>query len=194
VEHSTKPLIVGIGGTLRENSSSEKALKIALEISERRGAATLIFSGAKLQLPLYEIAGQHSEEGSELIDALRRADGIIVSSPCYHGGVSGMIKNVIDYAEDMRSDPRVYFSGLPMGCIGCGAGWQGPSQVLSGLRSIGHALRAWPTPMGVGINTEKIKLGKEGCSYAAAIEQQLEIMAHQVVDFAWACGHRIRDG
>lgn len=194
MKQATKPLIVGIGGTLRENSSSEKALKLALEIAERRGAETLIFSGAKLRLPLYEIAGQHSEEGSELIDALRRADGIIVSSPCYHGGVSGMIKNVIDYTEDLRSDSRVYFSGLPMGSIGCGAGWQGPNQVLSGLRSIGHALRAWPTPMGVGINTEKVKFGQDGCRYTAAVEQQLEIMAHQVVDCALSCGHSVRDG
>ena len=40
--------------------------------------------------------------------AYRWADGLLVASPGYHGGISGMMKNALDYVEDLRADERVY--------------------------------------------------------------------------------------
>jgi multimeric flavodoxin WrbA len=40
---------------------------------------------------------------------LRRAHGIIVASPGYHGSMSGLVKNALDYAEDMRDDDDALF-------------------------------------------------------------------------------------
>jgi FMN reductase len=85
--------------------------------------------------------------------------------------------------EDMRGDPRPYFDGRAVGCIGCGAGFQGPSMVLVELRSIVHALRGWPAPLGVAINTLAVKFQDGRCT-DPAIESQLKIMAEQVVAFA----------
>ena len=45
------PFIVGLGGTVRANSSTERALRIALEAAEEAGARTLLFSGAEIDLP-----------------------------------------------------------------------------------------------------------------------------------------------
>lgn len=178
------PLIVGIGGTTRPGSSSERALAIALRHAEAGGAATRMISGRDLVLPLYEPDAKGRTEGAQrLSDSLRRADGIVVSSPCYHGAISGLIKNALDYVEDMRNDPRPYFDGRAVGCIGCGAGSQGPSMVLVELRSIVHALRGWPTPLGVAINTLRVTFRDGRCS-DPAIDDQLRIMAGQVVAFA----------
>ena len=94
-----------------------------------------------------------TREAIELIEALREADAVIVGSPGYHGGISGLVKNALDYIEDMRDDSRVYLDNKPWGCISCAYGWQAAVGTLDQLRAIGHALRAWPTPLGVAINS-----------------------------------------
>ena len=88
-----------------------------------------------------------------LVTALRDADAVVVGSPGYHGAVSGLVKNALDYIEDLRDDPRVYLDNTPWGCISCAYGWQAAVGTLTQLRGIGHALRAWPTPLGVAINS-----------------------------------------
>lgn len=49
---SRKPFIVGIGGTIREDSSSEQALKLALKYAAALGAENKLFAGYDLQLPM----------------------------------------------------------------------------------------------------------------------------------------------
>jgi FMN reductase len=181
---SRKPFIVGIGGTTRDGSSSEQALAAALRMAEARGAQTQIFAGRDLQLPMYDPdPNTLTAEGKKLVEALRKADGVIFASPCYHGGVSGLIKNAIDYIEEMRADGRVYLDGRAVGAIGCGYGFQGPGMVLAQLRQMTHALRGWPVPLGVAINSAVVKFKDGECS-EPAISKQIEIMAGQVVDFA----------
>ena len=52
-----------------------------------------------------------------MIAALRRANGVILSTPCYHGSVSGLVKNALDYTEDMCKDPEPYLDGRAVGLI-----------------------------------------------------------------------------
>ena len=122
-----KPFIVGIGGTTREGSSTEQALKLALKYAAALDAETELLSGRHLLLPMYDTdPGNLTAAGKHLVDSLRKADGVIFASPCYHGGISGLIKNAIDYIEEMRADERVYLDQRAVGAIGCGYGYQGP--------------------------------------------------------------------
>ena len=175
-----QPLIVGIGGTTRPGSSSERALQFALAKAREFGAATEILVGPEILLPIYAPeSAERSDTARQLVEKLRRANGIIVASPGYHGSLSGLIKNALDYAEDMRDDVLPYFEGRAVGLIACANGWQATGATLSALRSIVHALRGWPTPLGVAINTsDPAGLGNP------ATEQQLAIVAGQVVQFA----------
>lgn len=179
------PLIVGIGGTAKVNSTSERALATSLKAAERAGARTLMIRGHALVLPMYTPNEQdRSDEARALVDAFRRADGIIVSSPAYHGSVSGLVKNALDYAEDLRTDERVYFDGLPVGLIACAAGWQGAGQTLSAMRAIVHSLRGWPTPLGGMLNTTIGLFDADGECTDMSSRFQLETIGQQVVDFA----------
>ncbi|HEN8736054.1 TPA: NAD(P)H-dependent oxidoreductase [Pseudomonas putida] len=150
-----RPLIVGIGGTTRPGSSTEKALRCALERARQLGARTLVFGGAELSaLPSFDPqVTERTPAEVALIEAVRAADGVIFATPGYHGGVSGLVKNAIDLLEDLRQDSRVYLDGRAVGCIVTAAGWQGCNTTLGALRSIVHALRGWPTPLGVTLNT-----------------------------------------
>ena len=137
-----RPSIVGIGGTTRPGSSSEKALRYALMLAEAQGADVELFDGASINLPMYTPESPLRTEAAErLITALRSAHGVILSTPCYHGSVSGLVKNALDYTEDMSKDPEPYLDGRAVGLIVCGHGWQSTGVVLSAFRSIVHALR-----------------------------------------------------
>lgn len=179
------PLIVGIGGTTRTGSTSEKALRCALVFAEAAGAKTELFAGPDLNLPMYAPeSASRTPEAERLIAALRRAHGVILSSPGYHGSISGMLKNALDYIEDMSKDAQPYLHGRAAGLIACAYGWQATGSTLAALRSIVHALRGWPTPLGVAINSAGKVFDDSGAPVDKATAQQLQILAEQVVEFA----------
>jgi FMN reductase len=182
----SRPLVVGLGGTSRASSSSGRALATALEAAEAAGAETRAFDGPFLaSLPIYSPDDpERSPATLELIDAVRAADGVVIASPGYHGGVSGMVKNALDYLEDLRDDERPYLSGRAVGCIACAAGWQATVSTLGALRAIVHALRGWPTPMGAALNTAVPEPAREAADAAARF--QLETLGGEVVRFALA--------
>lgn len=180
----TKPLIVGLGGTGSLTGSTERVLHHALDAAEAAGADTRYFDGKALDMPMYSYAGERTEKAAALIDALRRADGVIIASPGYHGTVSGLIKNALDYVEDMAKDERVYFEGRAVGLIAVAAGWQATGSTLATLRSITHALRGWPTPMAVAINSANPVFAEDGALADQGIAAQLSVLAGQVVQFA----------
>jgi FMN reductase len=140
--------------------------------------------GSGILLPIYAPESpERNAAARHLVAALRRANGIIVSSPGYHGSLSGLIKNALDYAEDMRNDALPYFEGRAVGLIACANGWQATGATLTALRSIVHALRGWPTPLGVAINTTEQTFATDESANTATL-QQLSILARQVVQFA----------
>jgi FMN reductase len=180
-----RPFIVGVGGTTRVGSSSEIALRYALRAAERAGARTAILAGPDLDLPMYAPERtERSPKASELISLLRQSHGVIIASPGYHGSISGLIKNALDYVEDMRSDEASYFDGRAVGCVACAYGWQATGSTLAALRSIVHALRGWPTPVGVAVNSSLKIFDDGGTCLDAGISKQLDLMAEQVVSFA----------
>jgi FMN reductase len=141
--------------------------------------------GPELNLRMYNPADAHRTEAAQrLIEAFRRRDGMIIASPGYHGSVSGLIKNSLDYVEDMRSDSRIHFDGVAVGCIACAAGWQAAGHTLATLRSIAHSLRAWPTPLGVALNTSINLFDETGACIEASAKAQLDAVGRQVVEFA----------
>jgi FMN reductase len=180
-----RPLIVGVGGTLRDGSTSERALRLALRAAEGMGCSTEIFAGQAINLPPYDPTdGQRSPEAQALVAALRRADGVILSSPGYHGTVSGLLKNALDYTEDLRGDARVYLSERAVGVIVCADGIQAMGSTLNTLRSIAHALRAWPTPFAAVVNSGGKPFAADGSSTSMEVEQSLRLVAAQVAEFA----------
>jgi FMN reductase len=179
------PYIVAIGGTLRPNSSTEWAMRHALSAAQRGGARINLISGPLLQLPLYQPENlERGESARFLVAELARADGIIIGSPGYHGSISGLVKNALDYAEDLRSDARPYFSGRPVGCIATAGGWPGAVNTLGALRDIVHALRGWPTPIGAAINSAENVFDDAGVCLVPRVAQLLDLMAGEIMSFA----------
>jgi FMN reductase len=182
-----KPFIVGLGGSLRPNSATEKAVRLTLQAAQQTGAETLFIGGPELELPMYDYgkagglpAAQH------LIAQLRRADGVILASPGYHGSMSGLMKNAVDYIEEMSKDPSPYLHGRAVGCIATAGGWQGGATTLAAMRDVVHALRGWPTPLGVVINTAEPAFDEEDNCTNPRTHDQLICLGQQVAELAWS--------
>jgi FMN reductase len=124
-----------------------------------------------------------SSEAMIFVEEIRRADGLIIGSPGYHGGVSGLVKNALDHIEDLCRDERPYLTGRPVGLVATGAGWQGAVVTLTGLRGIVHALRGWPTPLGVPINTFEPSFDAGGVCISEKLDGQLLMMASEIMSF-----------
>ena len=183
-----RPLVVGIGGTTRAASSTERALSLALRGAEQAGARTHLFGGTFLHsLPHYAPESERrTDQQLELIEIVRAADAVIIATPGYHGGVSGLVKNALDTLEELRADTRPYLDGRAVGCIVTAYGWQAAGSVLTSLRSIVHALRGWPTPFGAGINTLETRFdGAQQCPDPKVVAQ-LHTVGAQAAQFALA--------
>lgn len=180
-----KPLVVGVGGTLREESSSERALRHCLTVAEGLGADVECFSGAALDMPMFAPhLTARTHECDAFVDAVRRADGIVIATPGYHGSLSGLVKNALDYTEDLKDDERPYLEGRAVACLASAAGYQAAVTTLVTVRSVVHALRGWPTPLGVAINSQSTKFTPDGLCSDAGVAAQVAMTAQQVVGFA----------
>jgi FMN reductase len=145
-----------------------------------------VFTGPDLALPMFEpTSGARSGQATALVEAFRQADGVVLGSPGYHGGISGLVKNALDYIEDLRDDERPYLEGRAVGCIACASGWQTAGTTLQALRSVVHALRGWPTPLGLAVNSNEYEAGRRG-PYDDQVATQITLVARQVVQFATA--------
>jgi FMN reductase len=181
--------VVGIGGSIRADSQSERALRIALGGARDAGAQTQEITGEDLVLPFYDPSvPDRPDAAKRLVEALRTADGVVLVSPGYHGTVSGLVKNALDYVEDLREDRRPYLDGRAIGCVAAAQGWQAAVTTLTALRSIVHALRGWPTPLGAALNSGQVDFDAEGGCSDASVAQNLRTIGQQVVEFALSRG------
>lgn len=180
------PLILGVGGTTRPGSSTERALQVSLRAVDARGGRTRLLGGEFLStLPIYNpAAGEPTPAQVELAEAVRTADGVIIATPGYHGSLSGVIKNAMDTLELLRADVRPYFTDRAVGCIITADGWQAAGTTLTAMRSIIHAMRGWPTPFGAALNATTNLFDGEGACVDPKDAWQLATVGEQVLEFA----------
>ena len=182
---SKQPFIVGIGGTTRVGSTTERALDAALAHAESLGCEVQGFSAGAMPTESYDPGRpERSAEAQALVAAVQRADGLIIATPSYHGGISGLVKNAIDFIEDTRESDPPYLEGRAVGLIVCADGAQAMGTTLISLRAVVHALRGWPTPYGATLLASSRPFGRDGSASDPAAIQACETVAREVVSFA----------
>jgi FMN reductase len=179
-------MVVGLGGSTGATSTSHLLLERCLAHVSALGADVRSLDATLLaKLPIFAPDEAVSGEVEQLADAVRAADALVIATPGYHGGMSGMVKNALDHLELLRSDARPYLDGRAVGIIVTASGWQACGTALVAVRSAVHALRGWPTPLGVTVNSAEQRLDEP------RVDGALQIMARQLVDFAgWQAAAR----
>ena len=146
--------VVGIGGTLREGSSSLGALRRALDSAEDAGAEVELLDLRELALPMYEPGRPLDDYGPEIrcfVEAVRGADALILSTAAYHGTLAGVTKNALDFAQFLARDERPYFDGRIVGLISTAGGDQAATNANGAMINVVHALRGIVAPLMVAI-------------------------------------------
>lgn len=122
--------LLGLSGSLRANSANTKLLHEAARLS---GAT---FTGADLRLPLYDNDVEDAKGLPEAVETLVRqiaeADAVAISTPEYNSGVSGVLKNALDWISRSSGNP---WADKPVILISAAAGRSGGARALTMLRA-----------------------------------------------------------
>ena len=172
--------IVGICGSLREGSYTRMALAVALRGAAEHGAETQLIDLRDYQLTFCNGGGSDDlrPDVLRLCEDVSRAQGVILATPEYHGGYSGVLKNALDL---MGFDE---FEGKMVGLVGVSAGSTGAFGALSSLRSVGRALHAWVVPEQAAVANVDDVFDEQGNCNDQAIEKRLKAVGRQVAKFA----------
>jgi FMN reductase len=138
--------LVGISGSLRSHAYSLAALTLALQRAETLGAEVELLDLRSLHLPFCKGEGDYDDypDVTKLRQAVQQADALILATPEYHGGVSGVLKNALDLLS------FEHLSGKVTGAISV-LGGQANSNALNQLRVITRWVHAMMIPEQVAI-------------------------------------------
>ncbi len=173
--------VVAICGSLRQSSSTHAALQIALSAAKDAGAEVEL-----LELGEYDLVFQGSVASEsdyppgvfKLREKVKRAHGILLGSPEYHGSFSGVLKSALDL---MGFDE---FENKVIGLIGVSGGRMGAVNALSMLRTVGTALHAWVVPNDVSIPNSSEAFDADGNLHDAELTARVKAVGEQVTEFA----------
>ena len=146
--------VVGIGGTLRENSTSLGALKRVLWAAEEAGAHAELLDLRELDLPMYapgKKLGDYGENVERFLEVIRGADAAVVSTAAYHGTLAGVTKNALDFTQFLARDEKPYLDGKVVGLVATAGGDQAATNATGALVHVVHALRGIVAPLMVPI-------------------------------------------
>jgi chromate reductase len=108
--------LVGVAGSLRENSYNTALLERIKEEVENEGASLHILEIGDLPLFNEELEEDFPEKVSALKEKIKASDGAIVLTPEYNRSVSGVLKNAVDwtsrpYGDSAWGDKPVFVGG-----------------------------------------------------------------------------------
>jgi serine/threonine protein kinase len=179
---STEVRVVGICGSLRDNSHTTHAVRIALEGAKEYRVETQL-----IELKDYDLCfcdGRDDEttypdDVFKLRTQVRRAQGIIIGTPEYHGGYSGVLKNALDLMGFEE------FEGKVIGLVGVSGGSMGAVDALNSLRAIGRALHAWVVPVQGSVPEAWKAFDDDGEPKDPALDKKLRDVGRKVARFAF---------
>lgn len=121
--------LLGISGSLRAASTNTMLVHAAHE-----AFGPCDFTMADLRLPLYDgdlEANGMPPEVQTLRDQVAGADAIVISGPEYNAGISGVLKNALDWISRI---PPMAFAGKPVAIMSAAAGRSGGERTQVTLR------------------------------------------------------------
>ena len=179
--------VVGVGGTLREGSASLGALRRALAASAEAGAETELLDLRELDLPMYEPGKALDEYGpgvGRLVEGLRGADALLISTAAYHGTLAGVTKNALDFAQFLSGGDHPYFDGKVVGLISTAGGEQAGANATGALVHVVHSLRGVVAPLMVQVSKASRRADRSGDITDELYAKRLDSLGELVVDLA----------
>ncbi|WP_136441997.1 NADPH-dependent FMN reductase [Pacificoceanicola onchidii] len=125
-----KMSLVGISGSLRRASTNSFLVR---EAARRFGTDAFVF--ADIRFPLFDADLKEAEGIPAVVQTLRdqiaRADAVVVSTPEYNKGISGVLKNALDWISVTDENPWL---NKPVALVSAAAGRAGGERAQSMAR------------------------------------------------------------
>jgi NAD(P)H-dependent FMN reductase len=173
--------VAAICGSLNPTSTTRAALNIALSGAQSIGAETQLINLRDYELVFCD-GGDESNyppDVFKLRQEIEQAQGIILGTPEYHSGPSGVLKNALDLMGFKE------FQGKVVGLVGVAGGSTGAINSLNNLRTIARSVRAWVIPEQVSIAQAWKVFDDSGHIQDAGLEERLTNVGQQVARFAY---------
>ena len=169
--------VVGIAGSLRDNSYSVLALQQAANRVEALGAEVEIIDLKQMNLPFCDGGDDYPEfpDVQILRDKVKAADGLILATPEYHGSVSGVIKNALDLMSFEHLSDKV------AGVISV-LGGQSNSNALNDMRIILRWVHGWVIPEQIAVGQAWQAFDKEGKLKDEKLSERFDKFAQSLVE------------
>ncbi|MDH5666279.1 MAG: NAD(P)H-dependent oxidoreductase, partial [Nitrosopumilus sp.] len=136
-----------------------------------KDAETNLLDLRELQLPMYRPEQNSSPELDKVTEYVKWADAFVLASPDYHGSMSGVMKNFLDF---FWSD----FAGKTFGYI-CASHEKGLT-VMDQMRTAVRQCYGWSMPYGISVNSDQ-DFDKQGNITNENILSRIETIARDLV-------------
>ena len=174
--------VLGVAGSMRQESYSTRALKMVLEEVKKYKAESYMLELRKINLPLYDPSeitpDEFSSNNNNLVleritTSLRWADVFVLASPDYHGSMSGGMKNFLDYFWEV-------FAGKTFGYIV--ASHEKGLTVADQMRTAVRQCYGWSMPYNISTNGEK-DFDSKGNLVNSALAKRIKMLARDLVTY-----------
>lgn len=165
--------ILGVGSSMRKGSYGTRALKMVLDAAMKHEAKTRLLDLRGTTMPMFnpDMPNEHQEQMKRVIDDVNWADAFVLSSPDYHGSMSGVMKNFLDFYWEE-------FAGKTFGYI-CSSHEKGLT-VMDQMRTAVRQCYGWSLPYGVSVNGEE-DFDEKGEIINRLLAKRLKILARDLV-------------
>jgi FMN reductase len=177
--------IVGISGSLRLGSYTTLAVALALKGAEELKCETKLIDLRDYQLTFCDGKDDESQFPKDIFrlrEEVKEAEGIILGTPEYHGGYSGVLKNALDLMGFEE------FEGKMLGLVGVSGGAMGAFGAMNSLREVGRALHAWVIPEQASIPQAWQEFDDSGNLKNPELDKRVREVGRQVARFAYLHG------
>jgi len=173
--------VLGVAGSMRQQSYSTRALKMVLEEAKKYNAESYMLELRKINLPLYdpseitpdEFSSNNNNVLETITTSLRWADVFVLASPDYHGSMSGGMKNFLDYFWEV-------FAGKTFGYIV--ASHEKGLTVADQMRTAVRQCYGWSMPYNISINGER-DFDSTGNLINSVLAKRIKMLARDLVTY-----------
>jgi NAD(P)H-dependent FMN reductase len=165
--------VLGVGSSMRKRSFGTKALKIVLERMEKLDAETHLLDLRKVKMPTFNpnSSMQSGNRLKEITGEVNWADVFILTTPDYHGSMSGPMKNFLDHYWQE-------FAGKTFGYI-CASHEKGLT-VMDQMRTAVRQCYGWSLPYGISVNGEE-DFNEAGEIANSLLTKRLRMLARDLI-------------
>ena len=169
----SRPLVVGVVGSLNDGSVTRQATRNALAAAREHGARTELRDPREYDFPVFDPNADPPADAEAMTDRIEAADAVLLGTPMYHGSYSSVLKTALDYCGFEE------FEDTTVGLLAVSGGGF-PLPALSHLREVCRAFEAWVLPHQAAV-TDSHSIGDE---LPAGDRERLAELGEQLTAYA----------